>query len=86
MGRVITELEKTILLSAMILTKGDVKKTFREEDIVFKFPMRQRKNVRRFIKKLVKERYLIESDKNYKISEEGLKVASGLLHKGGTFV
>jgi predicted transcriptional regulator len=87
MVKVITELEKTILLSAMILSKGDTKKIFKEDDIVLKFPMRQRKTVRRFVKKLVKEGYLIESsNKNYKLSEEGLKIATKLLYEGGTFV
>ncbi|MEM5766396.1 MAG: hypothetical protein QXD43_04105 [Candidatus Aenigmatarchaeota archaeon] len=86
MTRILTELEKTILLSALILAKGNTKKQFKEDDIVLKFPMRQRKTVRRFVKKLVKERYLISSDKNYKLSEEGLKIASKLLYEGGTFV
>jgi predicted transcriptional regulator len=86
MARVITELEKTILLSALILTRGDVKKTFSEDDIVLKFPMRQRKTVRRFLGKLIKEGYLRESGKNYRLSEEGLRIASSLLHEGGTFV
>ncbi|MEM5836200.1 MAG: hypothetical protein QXR09_00925 [Candidatus Aenigmatarchaeota archaeon] len=87
MGKVITELEKTILLSALILSKGNTKKHFKEDDIVLKFPMRQRKTVRRFFKKLVKEGYIIEStNKNYKLSEEGLKIASRLLYEGGTFV
>jgi predicted transcriptional regulator len=87
MTKVITELEKTILLSALILSRGDIKKLFKEDDIVLKFPMRQRKTVRRFIKKLVKDGYLIESsNKNYRLSEEGLKIASRLLYEGGTFV
>lgn len=86
MTKVLTELEKTILLSVMILTKGDSKKLFKEDEIVMKFPMRQRKTVRRFFKKLVKEGYLLETDGKFKISEEGLKIASRLLYEGGTFV
>ena len=86
MAKILTELEKTILLSAMILVRGDTKKLFKEEDIVLKFPMRQRKTVRRFVKRLVKEGYLIEAGKKYRLSEEGLKIASRLLHEGGTFV
>jgi predicted transcriptional regulator len=87
MVKVITELEKTVLLSALILTRGNTKKLFKEDEIVLKFPMRQRKTVRRFVKKLVKEGYLIESSgKNYRLSEEGLKIATRLLHEGGTFV
>jgi len=87
MSRVITELEKTILLSTLIITKGDMKKAISEDDIVLKFPMRQRKNVRRFLKKLVKDGYLVESPpKTYRLSEEGFKIASKLLYEGGTFV
>ncbi|MCS7106273.1 MAG: hypothetical protein NZ942_03085 [Candidatus Aenigmarchaeota archaeon] len=87
MPKVITELEKTILLSVLIVTKGDLKKVIGEDEIVLKFPMRQRKNVRRFLKKLVKEGYLIESpSKNYRLSGEGFKIASKLLYEGGTFV
>lgn len=86
MSKIITELEKTILLSAMILTRGDTKKLFKEDDIILKFPMRQRKNIRRFFKKLVKEGYLIESRGKVRLSPDGLKIASKLLHEGGTFV
>lgn len=87
MARVITELEKTILLSVLILTRGDLKKEIGEDEIVLKFPMRQRKNVRRFLKKLVKDGYLMESSpRSYKFSEEGFKMASKLLYEGGTFV
>lgn len=86
MSRVITELEKTILLSVMILVRGDIKKFFKEDDIVLKFPMRQRKTVRRFFKKLVKEGYLVEAQGKFKLSQKGLEIASKLLHEGGTFV
>ncbi|MEM5852835.1 MAG: hypothetical protein QXS37_02910 [Candidatus Aenigmatarchaeota archaeon] len=86
MAKILTELEKTILLSVMILTRGDIKKFFKEDEIILKFPMRQRKTVRRFFKKLVKEGYLVEMDGKFKMSEEGLKLASKLLYEGGTFV
>jgi predicted transcriptional regulator len=48
--------------------------------------MRQRKIVRRFFKKLVKDGYLTAFGKKYRLSQEGLKIASALLHEGGTFV
>ena len=86
MAKVLTELEKTILLSVLILTRGDTTKLFKEEDIVIKFPMRQRKNVRRFFRKLVKDGYILEVEGKFKLSEEGLKTSSRLLYEGGTFV
>jgi len=83
-----TELEKTILISVLVLVRGNTKKFIKEDDIVLNFPMRQRKNVRRFFKKLVREGYLIKKpkDNNVRLSQEGLKIASNLLHEGATFI
>lgn len=88
MVKVITELEKTILLSILILVKGNTKKSIKEDEIVLKFPMRQRKTVRRFFKRLVDDGYLIKDSagKNYRLSPKGLKNASNYLHRGATFV
>jgi hypothetical protein len=86
MAKVITELEKTILISILVLVKGNTKKTVKEDDIVLKFPMRQRKTVRRFFKRLVKEGYLVKLDDNFRLSSEGLRTASRLLYEGATFV
>jgi len=88
MASVITELEKTILISILVLVKGNTKKFVKEDDIVLKFPMRQRKNVRRYFKKLVKDGNLIKSasTNSYRLSPEGIKFASGLLYEGATFV
>jgi hypothetical protein len=83
-----TELEKTILISVLVLVRGNTKKFIKEDDIVLNFPMRQRKNVRRFFKKLVKEGYLIKNpkDSGVRLSQNGLKIASSLLHEGATFI
>jgi len=86
MPKIITELEKTILLSCLVLVRGNTRKIIKEDDIVLKFPMRQRKTVRRFFKRVVKEGYLVKSGGNYRLSAEGLKVASSFLYGGGTFV
>lgn len=86
MARVVTELEKTIMLSILILVRGKTKKSVREDDIVLKFPMRQRKTVRRFFKRLVEDEYLIKTDSNYRLSSKGLKISSSLLYEGATFV
>jgi len=88
MARAITELEKTILISSLLLSKGNTKKFIKEDDIVIKFPMRQRKTVRRFFQRLVKDECLTKSKdgKTFRLSIEGLKIASNLLYGGATFV
>ena len=82
----LTELEKVILLSILILNKGVRDKDIKEDDIVLKFPMRQRKNVRRYIEKLVKKKLLKKKDGKYRMTEKGYKLAKELLFLGGSFV
>jgi predicted transcriptional regulator len=79
--RVLTELEKTILLAFLVLDRD---KYFSEVELVLKFPIRQRKTVGRYIKKLEKTN-LLEKDPtqtSYKLTKEGAKQALKLLHKG----
>ncbi|MDI6798751.1 MAG: hypothetical protein QMD12_02025 [Candidatus Aenigmarchaeota archaeon] len=82
--RVLTELEKTVLLTFLVLAKKQTSKFQSEESIVLKFPMRQRKNVRKAIKKLEKGGFLIKhaTQESYKFSEKGLKNALRLLYEG----
>jgi len=88
MDRQITELEKTILISTLVLVRGNTRKFIKEDDIVLKFPMRQRKTVRRFFKRLVDDGYVIKSPAgdSFRLLPEGLKIASRLLYEGATFV
>jgi len=88
MNREITELEKTILISILVLVRGNTRKFIKEDDIVLKFPMRQRKTVRRFFERLLDDGYVIKNPagNSFKLSSEGLKLASRSLHEGATFV
>lgn len=81
---ILTELEKTVLLAFLVLVKKQTEKFQSEESIVIKFPIRQRKNVRKAIKKLEKNNFLIKhtTQESYKFSEKGLKNALNLLHEG----
>ena len=79
--RVLTELEKTILLAFLVLAKD---RYLPEDDLVFRFPTRQRKIVRRYIKKLEKLN-LVEKHpkkKSYRLTKDGMKRALRLLHEG----
>lgn len=77
----LTELEKTVLLSFLVLAK---KEFLLAESVVNKFPVRQRKHVRNAIKKLEMNKFLVGHPKkeSYKLSEKGLKNALKLLHEG----
>ncbi len=78
----LTEFEKTILLSFFILIKGSTQKFVAEEDIVDKFPIRQRKMVRQYLSKLAKSEYIIKKGKFYKIDKGALKEISSYLISG----
>jgi len=81
---VLTELEKTVLLTFLVLAKKKLKEFLPAESVVNKFPIRQRKHVRNAIKKLEKNKFLVRHPKkeSYKLSEKGLKRALKLLHEG----
>lgn len=81
--RVLTELDKTILLTFLILAKG-ADRYIDKDEIVLKFPVRQRKMVLNYIKKLEKDKLLSKhaTKERYKLTEEGLKRAFKLLHEG----
>lgn len=85
MDRKFTELEKTILMAVLVTVKN-VKRYVREEEIVLKFPRRQRKMVKLYFSKLVKGGYLTKhpvGDK-YTLTEKGIKVVKKLLVEGAT--
>ena len=79
--RVLTELEKTILLAFLVLDRD---KYFSEMELVLKFPVRQRKTVARYVKKLEKTNLLEKhpTQSSYKLTKEGVKQALKLLHEG----
>jgi hypothetical protein len=83
----LSELEKSILLAFLALTKATAGKYLRKDDIVFKYAKRQRRNVEISIERLVKEKFLekFPREERYALTEKGLKEASSLLVEGGKF-
>lgn len=81
--RVLTELDKTILLAFLVLAKGTARYVSQDE-IIIKFPIRQRKMVLKYIKKLEKDKLLSKhaTKESYKLTEDGMKYALKLLHEG----
>lgn len=80
----LTEFEKTILLSLFVLAKGSTKKYVSLDLLLSKFPIRQRRMVRRYVEKLVKEKFLIKhkTKESYKIARDTLKIISTYLVTG----
>jgi predicted transcriptional regulator len=80
----ITELDKTVLLSILVFTKGSLTSFITEQQLTKKFAMRKRILVRSAIKDLVKNKLLIihSKEKKYKLTKKGLETASKVLHQG----
>ncbi|MEM5782021.1 MAG: hypothetical protein QXD43_02385 [Candidatus Aenigmatarchaeota archaeon] len=78
----LTELEKTALITFLVFMKKNKNRGIFEEEIVLKFPMRQRKNVREAIESLKKSNFLIKKDGKTKLSEKGMEEAMKLLKTG----
>lgn len=78
----LTELEKTILLTTYVIAKGSTRKYIAEELILSKFPIRQRKDVRKYLEKMGKSKFLSKSKSGYKINKKSLKVISYFLVTG----
>jgi len=80
----ITEFEKTILLSLFVLAKGSTTRYVSLGSLLSKFPIRQRKLVREYIGKLVKEKFLVKhkTKESYKIAKNTLKTISSYLITG----
>ncbi|MEM7818541.1 MAG: hypothetical protein QW403_00120 [Candidatus Aenigmatarchaeota archaeon] len=78
----LTEFEKTILLSLFVLAKGSTKKYVSLEELLSKFPIRQRKIVKEYLLKLDKEKYLTRVDNKLRIDKKALPIISQFLVKG----
>ncbi len=80
----IRELDKTLLLGFLVLTKGSLRKYIKEEEITSKFPPMKRKMVRYAIKRLARAKLLSKhpKEKRYKFTKEGLKEAKKVLYQG----
>jgi len=80
-----TELEKTILMATFI-TAENVVKYVRKDEILLKFPRRQRKMIQLYFDRLVRDGYITKhpvGDK-YRLTEKGLKMVKKLLTGGAT--
>ncbi len=80
----LTELEKTILLGFLVLTKGSSQKYLDRDIIVSKFPRQQRKAVRKYLEKLVEKKLITKHPKGekYQLTEAGLKRSGEVLSEG----
>ncbi|MEM5882798.1 MAG: hypothetical protein QXQ77_00980 [Candidatus Aenigmatarchaeota archaeon] len=78
----LTEFEKTLLLSLFVLAKGSTKKYIPLDELLSKFPMRQRKMVKDYLIKLEKEKYVSKFDKKLRIESKALPIISQFLVKG----
>lgn len=79
---VLTEFDKAILLGVLVVAKGSTEKGMTENEILLRFPMRQRKNARNCIQRLLKFKLLRKETKKFFLTEEGLKTAKKLLIEG----
>lgn len=80
----IKELDKTILLAFLVLTKGSLDKYMKEEDITSKFARMKRKMIRYALHRLVHAKLLSKHPKEnkYKFTREGLNEAKKVLYQG----
>ena len=78
----LTEFEKSILLSLFALAKGSTRKYIPLEVLLSKFPIRQRKIVKEYLTKLEKENFLDKYENKYRIDKKSLNVISQFLVKG----
>ncbi len=76
----LTELEKTVLITFLVFMKKY--KGISEEEVILKFPIRQRKNVREAIENLKKGNLLIKKEGRTKLSNKGVEEAMKLLKTG----
>jgi predicted transcriptional regulator len=82
----LTEFEKAILLTFLIMTKGSLRKEIYREDVTRRVPMRRRAICRRWMVKLVEKGLLAKRDERYRLTKEGLREARRLLVTGTRFL
>ena len=81
--RVVTELEKTILIAFAVISKGS-DNFIHEDEIILRFSLRQRKMVRMFIKKLARDRFLEKKYNTYRLGPLGKRQVARLLSEGAS--
>jgi hypothetical protein len=83
----LTELEKTILISLYALTQSSRVKAMTEEELLGKFPVRQRRAVKKYLQELVRKKLLRkEADKRktvtYRITDRAIGEATKIIISG----
>ncbi|MEM5799051.1 MAG: hypothetical protein QXZ43_00050 [Candidatus Aenigmatarchaeota archaeon] len=80
----LNELDKTVLLAMLVFTKGSLDSTVSEEQLVKKFAMRKKIQVKSSLEDLIKNGYIVylPNENKYKFSKVGLETASQVLHQG----
>jgi len=80
----IRELDKTILLAFLVLTKGSLDTYLKEDEITSKFARRKGKMIRYALNRLVRAKLLSKHPKEnkYKFTQEGLNEAKKVLYQG----
>lgn len=78
----LTEFEKAILITFLLLTRGSTRKEIEMGEIVRRVPMRRRAACRRWIVRLAKKGFLLKKDERYCLSKQGLNEARKLLITG----
>jgi|Deesub1362B_J571_1020462.scaffolds.fasta_scaffold26148_2 predicted transcriptional regulator len=82
----LTEFEKAILLTFLIMTKGSLRKRIYREDVTARVPMRRRAICRRWMLKLVEKGLLVKKDEYYSLTKAGVVEARRLLVTGTKFL
>ncbi len=81
----LTEMEKTVLMAFYALSDGSTRKSVDKNEVIQKFARRQRKSVKRYIKKLEKKSLIKQGDdeNKYKINKKAKEQATKIILKGG---
>lgn len=81
---IITELEKTIILVLLVLSRGNAKKYLSKKSILTKFTPNQKRLVEKFLRKLARSKYVEKkgSTENYRLTEQGTVFGKRLLVTG----
>jgi phage pi2 protein 07 len=80
----LNELDKTVLLAMLVFTKGSLDSAITEEELIKRFAMRKKLQVKSSLKCLMKNGYIVylPEENKYKFSKMGLETASQVLHQG----
>ena len=80
----LNELDKTVLLAMLVFTKGSLDSAITEEQLIKKFAIRKKIQVKTSLEELIKNGYIVylPKENKYKFSKIGLETASQVLYQG----